>query len=96
MRGAVRSEAGHPLFSSLSLTPRRRSAGSYEDIVSSVGVDEPGQVTFLTDVLEEAQAAAAAGLVSIISVRVGNAPIVEDHDFECLDDFTKGRIGHDW
>lgn len=54
---------------------QKRSSASYEEISKSLGVDSPSQILFVTDVIEEAEAAQAAGCKVVLSVRPGNAPL---------------------
>ncbi|XP_065043985.1 probable bifunctional methylthioribulose-1-phosphate dehydratase/enolase-phosphatase E1 1 isoform X1 [Musa acuminata AAA Group] len=66
----------------------KRESRSYFEISVSVGVDEPSQVLFVTDVYAEAVAAKAAGLQVLISVRPGNAPLPENHGFKTIKSFA--------
>ncbi|CAL9120686.1 unnamed protein product [Musa textilis] len=66
----------------------KRESRSYFEISLSVGVDEPSQVLFVTDVYAEAVAAKAAGLQVLISVRSGNAPLPENHGFKTIKSFA--------
>lgn len=50
---------------------------SYVKICKSIGLP-PGEVLFLTDVLAEAQAAAASGMQARLVVRPGNVPLTDD------------------
>lgn len=65
----------------------KRTSTSYVDIVKSLGVDSPSDVVFVTDIPEEATAAEAAGLRTIIAVRPGNAPLPKDHNFQVVSTF---------
>jgi methylthioribulose 1-phosphate dehydratase / enolase-phosphatase E1 len=69
----------------------KRQAASYSEILQSLGVtdapEDAARVLFVTDVLEEAQAAHQAGMHAIISIREGNAPLPEGHGFRTVDDF---------
>ncbi|XP_020110592.1 probable bifunctional methylthioribulose-1-phosphate dehydratase/enolase-phosphatase E1 isoform X2 [Ananas comosus] len=67
----------------------KREARSYFEIAQSVGVDEPSQILFITDVVQEAIAAKSAGLQVLISVRPGNAPLPENHGFETVNSFAE-------
>ncbi|GAV72310.1 Aldolase_II domain-containing protein/HAD_2 domain-containing protein [Cephalotus follicularis] len=62
----------------------KRETRSYVEISESLGVDEPSNILFVTDVYQEAVAAKAAGLEVIISVRPGNAPLPENHGFRTI------------
>lgn len=52
----------------------KREAGSYASIAAAWGI-KPDNITFCTDQPGEAEAAAAAGMVSVILMRPGNAPL---------------------
>ncbi|KAL2925978.1 putative bifunctional methylthioribulose-1-phosphate dehydratase/enolase-phosphatase E1 1 [Bienertia sinuspersici] len=67
----------------------KRETRSYAEISQSVGVDDPSQILFLTDVYQEATAAKAAGLEVIISVRPGNGPLPENHGFKTVNSFSE-------
>ncbi len=58
-------------------TGQKKEASSYKEIIQSLGVDDAADILFLTDVVAEAEAAKAAGMDVIISVRPGNAPITD-------------------
>lgn len=51
---------------------------SYKEISLSLGVDEPSQITFATDVYGEAVAARQAGWEAVLVVRPGNKPLPAD------------------
>uniref|UniRef100_A0A0C9S9A4 Probable bifunctional methylthioribulose-1-phosphate dehydratase/enolase-phosphatase E1 n=1 Tax=Wollemia nobilis TaxID=56998 RepID=A0A0C9S9A4_9CONI len=65
-------------------TGNKRESRSYSEICKSLGVDEPSQVLFATDVLQEAVAAKNAGLQVVISLRPGNAPLPPNHGFRTV------------
>ncbi|EGZ20313.1 hypothetical protein PHYSODRAFT_313033 [Phytophthora sojae] len=67
----------------------KREVGSYKEIVQSLGVDSGKDVLFVTDVIEEAQAAEAAGLDTVLSVRPGNKPLPESHHFPTIHSFAE-------
>jgi methylthioribulose 1-phosphate dehydratase/enolase-phosphatase E1 len=61
-------------------------AASYKEIAASLGVDPAEQeVVFATDVLPEAQAAAAAGWKPVLVVREGNKPLAAGHGFRVVE-----------
>jgi len=82
----------HPSKSPLPLTPLissyfdpksvggdKRSVSSYQEIALSLGYkDQPSKILFLTDILEEAQAAELCGMDVMILLRPGNHPIPLD------------------
>lgn len=67
----------------------KKETRSYVEIAESLGVDNPSDVLFLTDVYQEAVAAKAAGLEVIVSVRPGNSPLPEDHGFRTIKSFSE-------
>ncbi|KAM7492577.1 hypothetical protein LguiA_035498 [Lonicera macranthoides] len=67
----------------------KKESRSYIEITESLGVDKPSDILFVTDVLQEAVAAKAAGLEAIISVRPGNAPLLENHGFKTVTSFSE-------
>ncbi|XP_076905553.1 putative bifunctional methylthioribulose-1-phosphate dehydratase/enolase-phosphatase E1 [Bidens hawaiensis] len=67
----------------------KREATSYIEISESLGVDKPSDILFITDVIQEAEAAKAAGLEVVISVRPGNVSLPENHGFKTIESFTE-------
>lgn len=67
----------------------KKETKSYVQISESLGVDKPSEILFVTDVIQEAEAAKAAGLEVMISVRPGNGPLPENHGFMMINDFTE-------
>lgn len=67
----------------------KREVRSYLEILKYLGVDtaDAADVLFVTDIYEEAEAAAAAGLDVTLSVRPGNAPLPGDCTFRIVDSF---------
>lgn len=57
----------------------KREAQSYQEILLSLGVDKPSEVLFLTDILEEGQAAQTVGMSVVLSVRPGNGVLSVNH-----------------
>ena len=68
-------------------TGPKKEAASYTTIARKMGV-EPGQVTFLTDSLDEARAADEAGVRAVLTLRPGNAPL-PDHPFPTITSFDE-------
>lgn len=58
---------------------------AYDNIAASLGLDSPDEALFATDVLAEAQAAAAAGWRVALVVRPGNAPLADGHGFRVVE-----------
>ena len=70
----------------------KREAESYRTISQKFDC-EPGQIVFLSDVVEELAAADEAGLQTVLSVRQGNKPVPEDHGFLAIKSFAELEIG---
>ena len=68
-------------------TGPKREADSYKKIAAEIGL-APSDILFLTDIVAEAEAAAAAGLQTAVLMRPGNAP-QPAHPFPTLADFSK-------
>jgi enolase-phosphatase E1 len=68
----------------------KRAAKSYQMIAADMNLP-PAEILFLSDVLAEVDAAAAAGMRTGLVVRPGNAPVVGQHSHPVLADF--GQIG---
>jgi methylthioribulose 1-phosphate dehydratase/enolase-phosphatase E1 len=66
----------------------KREKKSYGEISLNLGVD-PCDVLFGTDILEEAQAAHAAGMNTVILLREGNAPLPQGHSFRTAKSFDE-------
>ncbi|KAL8166210.1 hypothetical protein V2J09_007709 [Rumex salicifolius] len=67
----------------------KREAHSYVEISTSLGVDSPSDILFVTDVYQEATAAKAAGLDVVISVRPGNRLLPKNHGFKTVTSFSE-------
>lgn len=67
----------------------KRETKSYAEITASLGVDNPSEILFVTDVYQEATAAKAAGLEVIISIRPGNGPLPDNHGFRTVRSFSE-------
>ncbi|KAG6397752.1 hypothetical protein SASPL_144213 [Salvia splendens] len=67
----------------------KKETKSYQEISESLGVDDPSQILFVTDVYQEATAAKAAGLEVIISIRPGNGPLPENHGFQTTNSLSE-------
>lgn len=63
----------------------KKETRSYLEILKTVGVDRPADMLFVTDVFQEAVAAAAAGLEVILSIRPGKGPLPENHGFRTIE-----------
>lgn len=66
----------------------KREVTSYHDIALSLGV-HPREILFLTDVLEEAEAAHAAGFDAMLVVRPGNGALRAGHEFKTISSFQE-------
>ncbi|XP_051124935.1 probable bifunctional methylthioribulose-1-phosphate dehydratase/enolase-phosphatase E1 1 isoform X2 [Andrographis paniculata] len=67
----------------------KKETKSYIEIMESLGVDDPSEILFVTDVYPEATAAKAAGLDVIISIRPGNGALPENHGFRTVNSFAE-------
>jgi len=65
----------------------KREAESYREILTSLGCDTPEEVLFVTDIIQEAQAATEAGLHAVLSVRPGNEALPTSHPFRSVTTF---------
>lgn len=69
-------------------TGPKQEAGSYEKIAGDFACS-PNQILFISDVVAELVAARQAGLQTLLSVRPGNPPITEQHDFAAVTSFNE-------
>ncbi|KAF8090419.1 hypothetical protein N665_0477s0023 [Sinapis alba] len=67
----------------------KKESKSYKEITETLGVDDPSEILFVTDVYQEATAAKAAGLEAVISIRPGNASLPENHEFKTVTSFSQ-------
>ncbi|ESQ43108.1 hypothetical protein EUTSA_v10013244mg [Eutrema salsugineum] len=67
----------------------KKESRSYKEITETLGVDDPSEILFVTDVYQEATAAKAAGLEAIISIRPGNASLPENNEFKTVTSFSQ-------
>lgn len=72
-------------------TGPKRAAESYRKIAADAGW-QPETVVFLSDVVEELDAAREAGMRTGLSVRPGNAPARADHGHPVLHSFAEADI----
>ncbi|KAL6875748.1 hypothetical protein ACP4OV_013261 [Aristida adscensionis] len=70
-------------------TGNKRETKSYSEISQSLGVDNPSEILFITDVFQEAVAAKNAGFEVLISIRPGNAPLPDNHGFRTIKTFSE-------
>ena len=69
----------------------KREAESYRKINKKFSC-EPGQIVFISDVVEELAAAKEAGLQTVLSVRPGNKPAPENHGYLAIKSFAELEI----
>ncbi|CAL5342644.1 unnamed protein product [Camellia sinensis] len=63
----------------------KRDTQSYVEILRTVGVDRPADMLFVTNIIQEAESARAAGLEVMISIRPGHRPLPENHGFRTIE-----------
>ncbi|KAL7215946.1 hypothetical protein ACSBR1_027985 [Camellia fascicularis] len=63
----------------------KRDTRSYVEILRTVGVDRPADMLFVTNIVQEAESARAAGLEVMISIRPGHRPLPENHGFRTIE-----------
>jgi enolase-phosphatase E1 len=69
-------------------TGPKREAGSYTKIASEFGLS-PAQVTFVSDVVAELDAARSAGMQTVLAVRPGNGAPPADHSHRVVNSFAE-------
>jgi methylthioribulose 1-phosphate dehydratase/enolase-phosphatase E1 len=67
----------------------KREINSYKEICLTLGVDNPSEILFLTDIVQEAQAATEAGIDCIVSIRDGNTALPNKHNFKTVTNFKE-------
>ena len=67
-------------------TGPKKEADSYRKIVADVGVDA-NRIVFVSDVPAELDAAAEAGLQTVLSIRPGNAPVKDASKYQTIESF---------
>ena len=70
----------------------KREAESYRTISQQFDC-APGQILFISDVVEELAAAKEAGLQTALSLRPGNKPVPEKHGFLAIESFAELCVG---
>lgn len=65
----------------------KRKANSYKEIALSLGIDNPSEILFVTDIYEEAFEANVAGLNVLISIREGNGELPSHNSFKTTTSF---------
>lgn len=72
-------------------TGPKKEAESYRKIAADVGVDA-NQIVFVSDVPAELDAAAEAGLQTVLSIRPGNAAVENVDDYQAIQSFASLQI----
>jgi len=75
-------------------TGPKKEAESYRKIVADVGV-EAGQIVFVSDVPAELDAAADAGLQTVLSIRPGNAAVEDVTKYQAIESFEMLQVLND-
>ena len=72
-------------------TGSKRESPSYERIAEDIG--QPADtILFASDVVAELDAARAAGMQTVLSIRPGNAPIDEAHEHPSIETFAEIKL----
>lgn len=68
----------------------KRDSASYKKIAAEIG-QEPKEILFLTDIPEEAEAAAKTGMRTALLIRPGNAKLTDEvlQKFPCIETFDE-------
>lgn len=66
----------------------KRDADSYKTIASELGL-ESSEILFVSDVIEELDAASEAGMATMLCIRQGNEPVVVDHKHNAITSFEQ-------
>lgn len=69
----------------------KREAASYSSVVADWGLD-PSEVVFVSDLAAELEAASAAGLQAVASIRPGNAPLPESAPWPRIESFAELQL----
>ncbi len=69
----------------------KRDWNSYAIIARDIAV-APEEILFISDVAEELEAAHQAGMQTLLSIRPGNKPVVDDGRFESITDFGQVQL----
>lgn len=70
--------------------PKRESA-SYEKIAAEFDC-QTEEILFVSDIVEELEAAKTAGLQAVLSIRPGNKPVPPEHGFETISGFDEIQL----
>lgn len=66
----------------------KKEPDSYRTITEDLAL-EPSDILFISDVVEELDAAKAAGMGTVLSIRPGNKPVPNTDEFDCVKSFTE-------
>lgn len=72
-------------------TGPKKDAESYRKIAAEYTCDA-SEILFISDVVDELEAAKQAGLQTVLSVRPGNAPVGDVHGFATIESFSEIRL----
>lgn len=72
-------------------TGPKKEASSYREIVTDIGVGAD-RIVFVSDVPAELDAAAEAGLQTVLSIRPGNAPVEDPSKYQGIESFQELTI----
>lgn len=74
-------------------TGPKRESESYTKIADDFSFD-PEEILFVSDVPAELDAAQSAGMQTVLSVRPGNKPVQESHEFSVISSFAEIEIAN--
>ena len=72
-------------------TGPKREADSYQQIAVALEL-EPQSILFISDVVEELDAAAQSGFQTALALRPGNKPVETKHDHPSIHSFEEVRL----
>jgi enolase-phosphatase E1 len=74
-------------------TGPKREAASYRKIAEEFGLSA-NEILFVSDIVEELDAAQQAGMQTVLSARPGNAKVASEHGHRVIESFAQIQVGH--
>ncbi len=83
-----------PLFSGHydTTTGPKKDAGSYRQIAEAFGLPAD-EILFVSDIVDELDAATEAGMRAVLSIRPGNKPVENSDRYQAVNSFTDIKVG---